>query len=138
MGTRKANAMSSGLRHYERAAKASKHQAPHAADNKVNIIGMCDIYIKIDTCCSGKNWRLLSTTGQLCDIKVFHNSYKAITNVPVGLYATSVVYDDGTVYIIILNEALFFGNYMDHSLINQNKRRSFGIPVSNDPFERTR
>ena len=52
---------------------------------------------RADTCCAGRNWRLLSTTGQLCDLKVFHNLYEIITNVPVGRYATAVVHDDGTV-----------------------------------------
>ena len=71
-------------------------------------------------------------------MKVFHNSYESITNVPVGRSATSVVNYDGTLYILILNEALLFGKYMDHSIINPNQINSFGIPVSNNPFDRTR
>ena len=57
--------------------------------------------------------------------------------VPVGRGATAVVCDDGTVYIIILNKSLFFVNLMDHSHINPNQIRSFGIPVSNEPFDST-
>ena len=91
-----------------------------------------------DTCCSGNNWRILSTAGQLCGVKGFHYSYEAITNVPVARTATEVVHDDGNVYIIIINETLFFGKSMDHSLINPNQIRSFGITVSDQPFDRTR
>ena len=71
-------------------------------------------------------------------MKLFHNSYKAITNVPVDRADTSVVHDDDNVYILIFNEALFFGNSMDHSLINPNNTRLFFLKVSNDPFDRTR
>ena len=48
-----------------------------------------------------------------------------------------VVHNERTVYILIINEALFFGKSMDHSLINPNQIISFGIPVSDDPFVRT-
>ena len=48
-----------------------------------------------------------------------------------------MVHDDGTVYILILNETLFFGKSMYHILVKPNHIRSFGIPVSNNPFDRT-
>ena len=70
-------------------------------------------------------------------MKLFHNSYKAIANVPVDRAATAVVHDDGNVYILMFNGALLFGNSMDHSLINPNKIRLFFLTVSNDPFDRT-
>ena len=38
-------------------------------------------------------------------------------------------------YILIVNEALYFGNDMDHSLINPNQNRHFGIPVSDNPYD---
>ena len=52
---------------------------------------------RLDNCCADKKWRLLSTTGKLCDVNGFHYSYKAITNVSVGRSATAVVHDDGNV-----------------------------------------
>ena len=69
MGTRKAKSMESVLLHYNRVAKASRHQAPDAADQEVNSIGSCNMESRADTCFAGNNWRLLSTTGQLCDVK---------------------------------------------------------------------
>ena len=106
------------LRHHERVSKESKHQASDAADHEVNEIVSSDIDSRADTCCAGMKCRLLSTTGQLCDVKGFQNSYKAIINIPVSKSATLVVHDYGTVYILILNEAILFGKSMDHSLIN--------------------
>ena len=117
--------------------KSSKHQEPVAADQEVNTIGRCEIDSRADTCHAGNNWRLLSTTGHLCDEKLFHRSYEAITNVLVGRASIEVVYGDVIVYIFILNEAPLFGNLMNHSLINPNHIRPFGILVSNDPFDRT-
>ena len=82
-------------------AKAAKHQANGTVDHGVKTIGKRDVDIRAETCCADKNLRLLSTTGQLCDIKGFQNAYEAITNVPVGIAATELFHDDGTVYILI-------------------------------------
>ena len=38
---------------------------------------------------------------------------------------------------MIFNEVLWFGNSMDHSLVNPIQIRVTGIPVSDDPFEET-
>ena len=53
--------------------------------------------IRSETCCGGKNWRLFSTTGQLCGVKLFHFLYEEITNIPVVRAKTAVVHDDVTV-----------------------------------------
>ena len=74
----------------------------------------------------------------MCDVKGFHNSYEEITNLPVNRATEEVVHDYVTVYILILNEALPLGKLMYHLLDNPNQIRSFGIPVSDDPLERTR
>ena len=123
MGTIKSKAMASVPCRYGRVVKAAKHQAPDEAYHKVNAIERCKMDSMADTYGAVKNWRLLSTTGQRCDVKVFHNSYEAITNVPVGRSATELVHDGGTVYILIFNEALFFGESMEYSLINPNQIR---------------
>ena len=108
IGTRKANEMASWPGNYNRVAKSAKHQAPGAADHEVNTIRKCEMDIRADTYCYDKNWRLLSTIGQLFDVKGYHDSFKAITNVQVGISATEVLNDDGTIYIFIRNETLFF------------------------------
>ena len=113
MGIIKSKSMALGTRSYERVDKAARHQAPDADYHEVNSIGRCDMDSRAETFCSGKNWRLLSTTGQLCDVKVFHNLYEAITNVPVGRSATAVIHDEGTVYILIFNEVLFLDSSID-------------------------
>ena len=36
---------------------------------------------------------------------------------------------------MVVNEALYFGSALDHSLINPNQIRHYGIPVSDDPYD---
>ena len=38
-------------------------------------------------------------------------------------------------HIFIVNQALYFGAILDHSLINTNQIRHYGIPVSDNPYE---
>ena len=90
---------------------------------------------RADTICCGLNWKLLSTTGQQCNVNGFHESFDSIPDVPVATAATAYTTSDGTTYILIVNEALYFGSSLDHSLINPNQIRHYGIPVSDDPYD---
>eukprot|EP00804_Cyclotella_cryptica_P027061 CCRYP_013688-RA/>CCRYP_013688-RA protein AED:0.40 eAED:0.40 QI:0/0/0/1/1/1/2/0/302 len=57
-------------------------------------------------------------------------------DIPVARCATAYTHPaTGTTYILVFNEALYFGKSMDHSLINPNQVRNFGIPVSDNPFD---
>ena len=93
---------------------------------------------RADTICAGINYYVLSTSGGIYDVRGFHDNYDAIKDVPVTQVAT--VYTDGNeaTYILIINEALYFGSSMDHSLINPNQIRNFGIPVFNNPYDEGR
>ena len=73
---------------YERVTKADRYQAYDAANNEVDAIGRSNMDSRADTCYTSKKWRLLSTTGKLCYVKGFNNSYEPITNAPVGRDAT--------------------------------------------------
>ncbi|KAL7540871.1 hypothetical protein ACHAXR_010448 [Thalassiosira sp. AJA248-18] len=69
-------------------------------------------------------------TGQTCEVKGFHNSFDAISNVPIATVATAWTNpQSGATYILIFNESLYFGEQMDHSLINPNQLRTCGLPV---------
>ena len=53
-----------------------------------------------------------------------------VTTVPIVSGATA--YDcpySGITYILVLNKALYYGMRLDHSLINPNQVRQFGIPL---------
>ena len=44
---------------------------------------------RADTICAGSNFRLLSTTGQLCDVSGFHSNFESVKDVPIATEATA-------------------------------------------------
>jgi hypothetical protein len=72
-------------------------------------------------------------------VYAYDKSYKPQEGVPI--VAGGTAYDDpttGTTYILVFNEALYYGTKLDHSLINPNQVRSYGIGFWDNPFDRTR
>ena len=49
-------------------------------------------------------------------------------------------YDDdatGQTYILVFHEALYYGNKLDHSLINPNQLGNYGVKVNDNPNNRS-
>ena len=62
-----------------------------------------------------------------------------IVGVPIVSGATA--WDDpvtGHTYILVINEGLYYGNTMDHSLINPNQIRAYGIPLWYNAYDQSR
>ena len=75
-----------------------------------------------DTCCLGKNYTILEYMRRTADVYAYDKSIKPIENVPIVSGATA--WDDphtGETYILVINEALYYGTKLDHSLINPNQ-----------------
>ena len=90
-----------------------------------------------DTTCCGSNFRPLIFTGQNCDVKGFHHKLTTMSDVPVATCATAYTDPEtNIVYIFIFNEALYFGDEMDHSLVNPNQNRHYGIDVEDNPYRK--
>ena len=87
-----------------------------------------------DTCCAGRNWTLVETTGMECTVNDFAGNQVGATSVPVATCAT-VVRDrkSGMEIVIIGHQMLWFGNKLDKSLLNQNQVRHAGHDVRDDP-----
>ena len=105
--------------------------SPTTADNE------CDT--NADTCCLGPNFVILEYTRRTADVYSYDKSAKPIENVPIVTAATA--WDDpvtGETYILVVNEALYYGTKLDHSLINPNQIRSFGIDLWDNPFDKLR
>ena len=47
-----------------------------------------ELDIRSDNICEGTNWRLLSASGQCCDVYDFHDNFKGIEDVPIARVAT--------------------------------------------------
>jgi PhoPQ-activated pathogenicity-related protein len=90
-----------------------------------------------DTVVLGKNCVILAYTGRECDVSPYTDYYDAIKGVPIVTGATAwTCQADGETYILVFNEALWMGETMDHSLINPNQLRHFGIYVQDNPYGR--
>ena len=90
-----------------------------------------------DTCCLGKNFVILNYTRCTADVHAYDKSIQPIENVPIVCGATA--YDDpktGRTYILIINEGLYYGDKLDHTLINPNQVRDFGIPLWDNPYDK--
>jgi hypothetical protein len=88
-----------------------------------------------DTIVCGSNCIVMHFTGKECDVSPYTDAYEAIKSVPIVQAATA--YDDpetGETSILILNEAIWMGDKMDHTLINPNQLRAYGLTVQDNPF----
>ena len=98
-----------------------------------------ELDIRADTICCGDSFRLLATTGQTCEVSGFPKDMKGILDIEVTTCATAwTCPKTGVTYILIINEGLYFGSQLDHSLINPNQIRSYGTPVWDNPFDSKR
>ena len=92
-----------------------------------------------DTCCLGKNFIVLQYTQRIADVYAYTKAIKPVENIPIVTGATAW-YEERSkqTYILIINEALYYGTKLDHSLINPNQLRNYGIPVWDNPYDKER
>ena len=88
-----------------------------------------------DTCCLGANFTVLHYTNRTADVYPYDASYEPVKSVPIVTGATTYHHPNGQAYIIIINEALFYGNKLDHSLINPNQVRFNGVGFWDNPYD---
>ena len=129
-------AISSGPRRYGRQVKRSKTLSEiNTNEAEPGFDANNEIYTRADTIRAGANWRLLSASGQCCDVYGFHANFKGIEDVPIARVYPGIHNEHGRARILIVNQSLYFGARFYHSLINPNQTRHLGIPVSDDPYE---
>ena len=91
-----------------------------------------------DTAVLGRNCVILNYTGRECDVSPYTDSYEAIKGVPIVTGATAWTSTvNGQTYVLVLNEALWMGDVLEHSLINPNQLRHFGVTVQDNPYDET-
>jgi hypothetical protein len=98
-------------------------------------MGRTDLDSHADTCCAGATAHVIEYTGKTCDVSPFSKEYNAICNVPIVKAATA--YDDpvtGETFILIMGQALYFGDWLEHSLLCPNQMRANGIEVDDVPM----
>ena len=88
-----------------------------------------------DTCYLGTNFTVLHYTNRTADVYPYDASYEPVKSMLIVTGATTYHHPNGEAYIIIINEALFYGNKLDHSLINPNQVRFNGVGFWDDPYD---
>ena len=75
-------------------------------------------------------------TPRTVDVYPYNPSCKPLYNVPIVSGATTVTDSiTGNSLIMIINEALYYGKKLDHSLINPNQLRCYETMVWDNPFD---
>jgi hypothetical protein len=88
-----------------------------------------------DTIVCGSNCTIIHFTGKECDVSPYTEEYEPIKQVPIVQAATAYDNPDtGETTILILNEALWMGDKMEHTLVNPNQLRAYGVTVQDNPF----
>ena len=82
----------------------------------------------------GKNCVVLNYTGREFDVLPYTDTYESIKSVPIANAGTAwTLPETGATYILLFNEGLWMGDKMDHSLINPNQLRLYGVTVQDIP-----
>ena len=114
-------------------------KASVAQESRPGTAGMNECDTNADTCCLGTNWKVLEYTIRTADVYSYDHSQRPIQGVPIVTGITS--WDDpatGETLLLVINEALFYGKKLNHSLINPNQLRSYGVDVWDNPFDKER
>ena len=112
--------------------KAKQHDSSHV------IHGRMELDSHADTIVLGSNAIVMHYTSRECDVSPYADTYQPIVDVPIVTGATAVTSPQtGLTYILVFNEAIWMGDILDHSLINPNQLRAFGIAVQDNPYSPT-
>ena len=106
---------------------------------KAGTLGRNEMDTMADTCCAGRNWTLLETTGMECTVNDFAGNQVGKSSVPVATCATVVrEAKSGLEIVVIGHQMLWFGDKLDKTLLNQNQIRHAGHDVRDDPTRKDR
>jgi len=102
---------------------------------KESQVGTCELDNHADTCCLGSNFVPIKFTGKVCDVAPFLDDTPSHEGIQICSGATAFEDDKGEIWILVVHEAIWFGDKMKHSLINPNQVRASGILLCDDPTD---
>ena len=82
---------------------------------------------------AGRNCTVLNFSERICDVMPYSDTYQPIVDIPIVQAVTGYTSPDGSQYILVFNEAIYMPD-MDHSLLNPNQLRHFGLDVEDNPY----
>ena len=81
----------------------------------------------------------MAITERTADVYLYDISYEPMYNVPIVIGASTYTNrNTGRSFITFINEALYYGKNLGHSMINTNKLISYGTMVWYNPFDSNR
>lgn len=95
--------------------------------------GRIELDTHADCFVAGRNCQVMHYTERVCDVLPYSDDYEARQRVPIVQAATGHTAADGRRFILIANEALWMPD-LEHSLMNPNQVRHYGIKVQDNPF----
>ncbi len=87
--------------------------------------------------CCGKGFIPLGDSENVCNVHGFHPSMPAIENVSIRTCATAYDHADGSTYILVFGQALWFGDDLEESLACPSQIRAFNNIVCLNPKQFT-
>ena len=96
-------------------------------------VGQTELDSHADTIVVGSNFLVMNYTERSCDVSPYTDAYEPMKNIPIVKAATGYTSLNGRDYILIVNEALYIPS-LNHSLLNPNQMRHFGIEVQDNPY----
>ena len=124
--------------HISSMRRVSTRQLARVTKRETTVYNRMEMDSHADTVVLGQNCTILSYTGRECDVSPYTDSYEAIKGVPIVSGATAWTSQvDGQTYILVFHEALWMGDVLEHSLLNPNQLRHYGLTVQDNPFDET-
>ena len=87
----------------------------------------------------GRKFVIVEHITRTADVYAYDKEVASLNLVPIVSGATA--WDDpvsGQTYIILINEALYYGTKLDHPLIKPNQIRAYDVPFWDNPYEKER
>ena len=101
----------------------------NVADTSESRQGRCEMDSHADTCVAGDNCTVLEYTGRNATVEAYTPDYPS-KEIPIATVATAYdCPDSGETYVLIINEALYFGDTLSFSLLCPNQLRDNEIHV---------
>ena len=75
----------------------------------------------------------MNEIGESVNVHSFFPEQSPLQKIKIGSAATAYACKDGEIILLILNQALLFGNRLPNSLINPNQLRAYGHVVEDTP-----
>lgn len=119
--------------------KKSTEEGRRNKESPAGTTGLNEADTNAETGVAGRNMLPIHFTTRSADVYGFLSSKGAVENVPIVTAATAYTcQSSGQTYILLFHEFLWFGDLLDHSLINPNQICHGGIGFWDNPYDRDR